>query len=77
MAFIHSQSTTSSEAMSKRDALIKKLEGKMFALQNDFKVAQLKILELESVKVNLKTVFAWTSYSCISHRVSAKLQTFN
>ncbi|XP_073953243.1 NF-kappa-B essential modulator kenny isoform X1 [Choristoneura fumiferana] len=41
----------STEEIRKRDASIQQLEGKLSALQNDYKTSQLKVLELESVKL--------------------------
>ncbi|XP_049876852.1 optineurin isoform X2 [Pectinophora gossypiella] len=43
--------TASPEELGKRDDVIKQLEGKICGLQNDLKQAQLKILELETVKL--------------------------
>nr|XP_032519619.1 NF-kappa-B essential modulator-like [Danaus plexippus plexippus] len=42
---------TSPEEVSKRDVYIQKLEGKMSLLQNELKKAQIKILDLENIKL--------------------------
>ncbi|CAG9563743.1 unnamed protein product [Danaus chrysippus] len=49
---IKTQSMNASpEDISKRDAYIQKLEGKMSLLQNELKKAQIKILDLENIKL--------------------------